>query len=90
MNNLCKCGMMKCSKGKCPNPECHENTSERAAKLAPLVVYASRDGVDWGVVHPDQVPEFLKDPETMGQLVKGNMAKGPGDDVWYRAEKFHE
>lgn len=60
-------------------------------KKAVFVMYQSENGRDnWTLVHPDDVPEWLKDPEVMGQLVCGHMAmktdEGPRGSPYYRAE----
>lgn len=76
---------------------------KHAVKLARIVVLCSAD-LDanvWTPVEPSEVPEFIKEPETMGRLVKGEVCQCSvatsnrynGDelvDLWYRAEKSNE
>ena len=90
MANLCECGLIRGSSGRCPNKACKHDSTPTAMNLAPMVVYSSKDTVQWLPVFPGDVPEFLKEPEVMGQLVKGYMAKAPQDDIWYRAERHAE
>lgn len=60
---------------------------------AHIVILKSEDGrAHWHPVTPDQVPEFLKDPDVMGRLVAGEMAQESnglllpdGAKPWYRA-----
>ena len=59
---------------------------------ANLIIYASVNGRDtWHPLLPDEVPEWLKEPDTMGYLVAGEMAfkpsEGDSGSLWYRAEK---
>lgn len=73
-----------------------KNDDKHAVKLARIVVLCSAD-LDanvWAPVEPSEVPEFIKEPETMGRLVKGEMchcnvvgAGGESGNLWYRAEK---
>jgi len=56
-----------------------------------MVVYASPDGsTGWRPLIPEAVPEWVKEPDVMGNLANGRIAylQG-GNDVapmWYRAE----
>lgn len=64
-------------------------------KLAVAIVLRSQDpravAEDWEPVPPKDVPEFVKDPETMGRLlVHGEIAKEPDGQYWYRAIKRPE
>lgn len=59
---------------------------------ANLIIYASKNGRDgWEPVLPDSVPEWVKDPDTLGRMVAGDMAFKPNEgdkgSMWYRAEK---
>lgn len=64
--------------------------------LAQIVVYSSDDGENWDLVKPEDVPNWVKDPDVMGWLVKGNMCrndvpnwvKDPEARKWYRAERL--
>jgi len=90
MPNLCDCGLIRGSSGKCPDMCCKENISTPAVKIDPIVVYESKDGVKWFPVYPCDVPDAIKDPAVMGRMMKGEMAMAPDSDIWYRAEKHAE
>jgi len=60
-------------------------------KAARMIVYKSADGEEpWEPVLVNEVPEWLKAPDTMAELHGGMMAHsivdGP-DAPWYRAEE---
>lgn len=57
---------------------------------AMLVIFVSLDGEEpWTVVPPNQVPEWLKDPDVMAELVAGSMAQNKEAPLaWYRAEEL--
>lgn len=55
-----------------------------------VVVYESDNGRDdWRPIKPDKVPEFVKDPDTMGRLLAGeecmDVSAGDRGGAWYRA-----
>lgn len=55
-----------------------------------LIIYVSPNGREnWQPVLPQDVPEWLKDPDILGELVSGEMACKADEEipVWYRAEK---
>lgn len=55
-----------------------------------LIIYVSPNGRDeWKPVLPVDVPGWLKDPDTLGELVAGEMACKADEDppLWYRAER---
>lgn len=55
-----------------------------------LIIYVSPNGRDnWQPVLPADVPEWLKAPDILGELVAGEMACKADEEppVWYRAEK---
>lgn len=57
-----------------------------------LIIYASPNGRDqWLPVLPNEVPEWLKEEDTLGELVAGQMCSkcDEADPVWYRAEEIH-
>jgi hypothetical protein len=55
---------------------------------AMLVILMSADGEEpWYPVLPEKVPEWLKHPDVMANLVHGEMAQQAGGLTWYRAEK---
>lgn len=58
----------------------------QARKRLVILCTNDPDGGDWLLVKPEDVPEGIKDSETMGMLVAGNIAQLPGDHLWYRAE----
>lgn len=59
-------------------------------KLGRFVILASESGTDpWRVVPPSQVPQWVKDPETLGMLAAGEMAQC-GDSEWYRVDGVQE
>lgn len=62
--------------------------TERAKtmKAAKIIVYHSLDSEHWTPILPADVPEWVKEPNTMGRLVKGDMAQTNGGGGWYRAE----
>lgn len=41
---------------------------------------------NWFLVKPKDVPEALKDPDTLGNMLAGIIAQPPDSDLWYRAE----
>jgi hypothetical protein len=58
-----------------------------------LVIYTSVYGRgDWHPLHEHEVPEWVKAPDVMGQLVAGQMcidaAQGDRGSNWYRAERI--
>lgn len=58
--------------------------------LARLVIMQSDDPdaphAKWVPVEPGKVPEWIKhDPEVVGQMMQGYLAKKPLEKVWYRA-----
>ena len=65
---------------------------------AMMIVYRSPDGEkDWTMVPPADVPDWVKAPDVMGRLVRGEMARGPinlmlPDEMrpWYRVERINE
>lgn len=66
-----------------------------AELLAVAIVLRSKDDKapanEWELVPPEDVPDFVKDPEVMGRLlVDGEVAKLPDGDYWYRAVKRTE
>ncbi len=59
---------------------------------ARLIISMSLNGRDnWQMVKPEDVPAFIKDPDTMAKLVAGQMACNPrmGDkgSAWYIADR---
>ena len=57
---------------------------------AHLVIYRSKNGRDnWEPVPAESVPEFVKDPVTMGRLCAGEQCMDAGEgtrgSAWYRA-----
>jgi hypothetical protein len=59
---------------------------------AVIVVYKSENGRDnWQPVLPIDVPEWVKEPGTMGKLVAGMECMDPtigvAGSAWYRATK---
>ena len=59
-------------------------------KQARLVIYRSANGRDnWQPIPATDVPEFVKDPVTMGRLVAGQQCMDAGEgsrgSAWYRA-----
>lgn len=56
-------------------------------KLANLVILRSTDCRRWKPVLPKDVPAWLKEPETVGRLVAGEMARRRKGKTWYRAEQ---
>lgn len=57
-----------------------------------LIIYASPNGRDeWQPVLPADVPEFVKDPDTLGRLVAGEMCcDAETQSLWYRAEQVKD
>lgn len=54
-------------------------------KLANLVIYKSDDGKKWAVVKPEDVPDWIKNPDVMHHLVNGETAQAPGELTCYAA-----
>ena len=60
-----------------------------------MIILRSPNGEDgWTPVKPEDVPDWLKEPDAMGRLVDGYMAQGPVNIIlpdenrpWYRAQK---
>lgn len=43
--------------------------------------------IQWEVCGPDMIPDWIKNPDVMAELVDGMMAHDPSKDIyWYRAE----
>lgn len=61
----------------------------KAMKAGKIVVYHSLDTEHWTPILPNDVPDWVKEPETMGRLVQGDMAQSNGGG-WYRAEKIED
>lgn len=62
-------------------------------KQAHFIVYRSPHGRgDWTPVLPQDVPEWVKDPDVMGEMARGNAAckndEGPTGSDWFRADKI--
>lgn len=59
-------------------------------KMDLIVVFRSPDGEkDWQIIAPAEVPEFVKDPDTMGRLMAGDIVRNVDvSQWWYRAEKM--
>lgn len=60
-----------------------------------LVIYASENGRDgWQPVKADDLPEWVRAPETIGRLVAGEMCmkadEGDKGSLWYRAGRNHD
>jgi hypothetical protein len=62
---------------------------------ANMIIYRSpncRD--DWTPVLPQDVPDWVRDPDNLAQLVEGNAccdpALGEAGSDWYRAEVVNE
>ena len=61
-----------------------------ALTLAMLIIYSSPDGQVWSPVLPADVPDWLKDPDTIAKLVDGLMCQSPNSGsrtTWFRAER---
>ena len=59
-------------------------------RIGRIIVLASESGVDnWKAVPPESIPEWIKDPQTMGYLVAGDMAQADNGE-WYRAHKIED
>lgn len=59
-------------------------------KQAHLVIYRSANGRDnWQPIPAAEVPEFVKDQDTMGRLIAGEECMDAGEGLrgssWYRA-----
>ena len=59
-------------------------------KRAAVVLLASLNGRDgWYMVKPEDVPAWVKDPDTMGRIVAGESCmkcdEGVAGSLWYRA-----
>lgn len=62
-------------------------------KQTRLIIYRSPTGRgEWEPCPPDEVPEFVKDPKTMGRLVAGeacmDCAEGSAGSDWYMARRI--
>ena len=54
-------------------------------KLANIVVYKG-DGEAWTPLTPSATPEWLKEPDIMGEMIAGYIVERDGD--FYRAKKL--
>lgn len=60
----------------------------RKKQMANLVIYRSLTGeAPWTPVMREEVPDKVKEPDVIGNLLNGEMCKVDGDKHWYRAEK---
>lgn len=59
-------------------------------KQAVCIVYVSTDdGKTWAPVKPEAVPEWVKNPDVMANLIHGEMAQDKTAPLaWYRAERI--
>lgn len=59
-------------------------------KQANLVILTSSDGENWHMLKPEEVPEWVRQPDIVGHLVDGEMCMDPRQEPkgspWYRAE----
>lgn len=64
----------------------------KVTRSSNLVMFKSKDpdhgGWEW--VKPEDFPEELNTPETIGCMVGGDLVSVRGTDVWYRAEEADE
>lgn len=66
----------------------HGRALRRKKSMANLVIYRSLTGeAPWTPLMRDEVPDKIKEPDVLGNLLNGNMARLDGDQYWYRAEK---
>jgi hypothetical protein len=56
-------------------------------KAATIVVYECVGPEEWKPLKPAEVPDWLKEPEVMGEMVKGWILEGV-DGKFYRAKKL--
>lgn len=60
-------------------------------KQVMAVVLASEDGeTGWTPLRPEEVPQWVRHEDVMGELVAGNIANDPTqeDKRWFRAERL--
>ena len=59
---------------------------------ARLVIYRSEDGKqNWTPCPLGEVPEWVKEPDTLGKMVEGEMAFNPeAPDYWFAALKCED
>lgn len=67
--------------------------SDPRQKTANFIIYRSKDGRgDWSPVLPQDVPAWVKDPDVMGEMARGQAAckcdEGPTGSDWFRADKI--
>lgn len=67
-------------------------SEEQSIKQAYLVIHCSVNGRDgWHPVKDDELPAWVKEPDVMCRLVRGECAmkcdEGEVGSMWYRAEK---
>jgi len=57
--------------------------------LVELMILKCIDGTgdEWYIVPPEEVPEWVKDPDTVDFLVEGHTAQAPGETDMYLALK---
>lgn len=65
----------------------------RGKKLARMVIFHADDvenenDFDWKPVHPDKVPNWLKDPDIIADMIDQHIF-GNEDEGWYTAELCH-
>ena len=54
--------------------------------LAAVEPDAPEDG--WFPLQPDSVPKALRDPDIIGEMLRGNICQIPGSDYWFRCHQL--
>lgn len=63
-------------------------TINKKMKMGQLIIFISRDGGEtWQPMMPSEVPQWVRHPDILGEMMIGNMATDPNKGPeWYRAE----
>lgn len=66
------------------------STLQEIRRSGMVVIYSSPNGrTNWQPVKPDAVPDWVRNPHTLGRLVRGeeamDCAEGTTGSAWYRA-----
>lgn len=58
------------------------------AEAMAIVFVSTDDGKTWTPCKPDQVPDWVKEPDVMANLLHGECAQQKNGLAWYRAERI--
>ena len=63
-------------------------TGDKARKIAKskAIVMVSDDAHHWRMLMPEEVPDWLKDPDVMGDMMAGEVVSNMNEDCYYRVQ----